>query len=382
MNNLFAKFIYIFLIVSIYSLCEAEPRVSNYKKYNLTSTQYNLNKLDLPFSYPWAISLIDDQNFIVSEKGGSLFKVDLDSHNMIEIVHEIPHVPFSPGGKQGGLLDVYYDVSDEFIYLTYSHLDNESSQSSTAIARAKISGTRLNNFQTLLVGQPFLSENRHYGSRIAITGNYLFAGFGERGGEMIAQDPSKHPGSIIRIFKDGKIPKDNPRFKDHPDWLPEIYSIGTRNPQGITTMPDGKSILFSSHGPRGGDHIAQAIPGGNYGWKHVAWGGSEYSGFSIGDKPFDEKFKQPVLSWVPSMAISSIKFYKGEVFSEWEGDLIVCSLNGESLIRLDFENDRIVGEEIIFKDKIGRIRDFDIDSKGNIYLISDSPNSSIWKLSK
>jgi len=82
------------------------------------------------------------------------------------------------------------------------------------------------------------------------------------------------------------------------------------------------------------------------------------------------------------MAIGSIQFYKGDVFSEWQGDLIVASLNGQSLIRLDYENNKIIGEEIIFRDKIGRIRDFEIDAQGNIYLVSDSPKSKLWKLSK
>ena len=82
------------------------------------------------------------------------------------------------------------------------------------------------------------------------------------------------------------------------------------------------------------------------------------------------------------MAISSIQFYQGDVFPEWKGDLIICSLNGKSLIRLDYENNKIIGEEIIFKNKIGRIRDFEIDDQGNIYLISDSPNAKLWKLSK
>ena len=79
---------------------------------------------------------------------------------------------------------------------------------------------------------------------------------------------------------------------------------------------------------------------------------------------------------------STIKFYTGDVFPEWKGDLLICSLLGKSLIRLDFENNKIVGEEIIFKDKIGRIRDFEIDKKGNIYLVNDSSNAKLWKLSK
>jgi quinoprotein glucose dehydrogenase len=125
-----------------------------------------------------------------------------------------------------------------------------------------------------------------------------------------------------------------------------------------------------------------ANSGANFGWKHISWGGSEYTGLSIGQTAFDSRFTSPMLSWVPSMAISSIQFYEGSVFPEWVGDLIVCSLNGEALIRIDFENGMIVGEEIIFKNKIGRIRDFDIDKDGNIYLISDARKSAIWKLTR
>jgi quinoprotein glucose dehydrogenase len=82
------------------------------------------------------------------------------------------------------------------------------------------------------------------------------------------------------------------------------------------------------------------------------------------------------------MGISSIQFYEGKAFPEWQGDLLVASLNGQSLIRLDVEKNKIVAKEIIFKDKIGRIRDFKIDYTGNIYLISDSSKSYLWKLSK
>ena len=158
--------------------------------------------------------------------------------------------------------------------------------------------------------------------------------------------------------------------------------IGVRNPQGIAISPHDDELYFSNHGPRGGDHIGQVEFGSNYGWKDIAWGGREYYGLGIGDTPFKDKYKKPLISWVPSMAISSIQFYEGKAFPEWQGDLLVSSLNGESLIRLDVENNEIVAKEIIFSDKIGRIRDFKIDYDGNIYLISDSPKSYLWKLSK
>ena len=230
--------------------------------------------------------------------------------------------------------------------------------------------------------KPKQQSNKHFGSRISIKDGMLFASFGERDKGMIAQDPTKHPGSIIRIKTNGDIPKDNPKFIGKNTWLPEIYTIGVRNPQGITISPHDGEVYFSNHGPRGGDHIGKVKSGANYGWKDVAWGGSEYSGFSIGNEPFKKKYDKPIKTWVPSMAISSIQFYKGDIFPEWKGDLLICSLNGQSLIRLNYENNKIVDEEIIFKDKIGRIRDFEIDNEGNIYLISDSPNSKLWKLSK
>ena len=121
-----------------------------------------------------------------------------------------------------------------------------------------------------------MSKNIHWGSRIVINKNLLYAGFGERGLGMIAQDPSKHPGSIIRIYIDGSIPKDNPHHTNKPNWLPEIYQIGVRNPQGMAISPKNKKIYFSQHGPRGGDNIGILKKSGNYGWKVVAWGGTEY----------------------------------------------------------------------------------------------------------
>ena len=99
---------------------------------------------------------------------------------------------------------------------------------------------------------------------------------------MIAQDPSKHPGSIIRINTDGSVPKDNPVFVGYDGWLPEIFQIGVRNPQGITISPHDNKIYISQHGPRGGDNIGIVTFGGNFGWKDVAWGGTEYSGLKIG----------------------------------------------------------------------------------------------------
>ena len=366
----------------------ADASIEDYRKYEATKTRFNLEKVAKGLNHPWALTFIDKKNIVVTEKDGGLYRINALTGEKQKIKHNIQHIRYD-GSGQGGLLDVYFNPSDDYIYFSYSHKSTKltrskqlSKKSSTAIARGRLIGNEIKDLEVLLIAKPEFLENRHYGSRIAIKGDDLFASFGERGQGMISQDPSKHPGSIIRIKTDGEIPQDNPRFKEKKEWLPEIYVIGVRNPQGIAISPHDDEIYFSSHGPRGGDHIGEVQFGSNYGWKDIAWGGREYYGLGIGDAPFKDKYKKPLISWVPSMGISSIQFYAGKTFPEWQGDLLVASLNGQSLIRLDLENSKIIAKEIIFKDKIGRIRDFKIDYNGDIYLISDSSESYLWKLSK
>jgi len=371
----------IILIVSIHAtFALSNPKISDYKKYPKTNSEYTLQKLNASFVHPWGITSLNSEEMIISEKGGGLFKFNKKTAAKTKIKHNIQHIEYKPGGKQGGLLDVYFNPKDSYLYFTYS-FDHDGNFSSSAIAKGKLNANKIIDFQNLLIASPKLKGNSHYGSRIVIKDDNLFAGFGERGGEMIAQDPKTHPGSIIRIKTDGSVPSDKPHFTSHPDWLPEIYSIGVRNPQGITLTPEN-DVLFSSHGPKGGDHIAIAQGGANFGWKHISWGGSEYTGIKIGKSPFDKQFTSTKLNWVPSMAISSVQFYSGKTFTEWQGDLIVCSLNGKSLIRLDFEGGEIIGEEVILSGDIGRIRDFEIDQYGDIYLITDLRKSPVWKLTR
>ena len=381
-----------FLILLGVSTANSEETFSNYKKYGLTKTKFKLDKIAKELDHPWALTFINEKNLIVTEKNGGLFKVNVVAGSKQSIKHAIQHTGYDDGSianSQGGLLDSYFNDQDGYIYFTYSHdfkelyVDEKPKKSwSTAIARGKLKNDQIIDFEVLLIAEPKLPTNKHFGSRISIKDGMLFASFGERDQGMISQDPSKHPGSIIRIKTNGEIPKDNPKFIGKNKWLPEIYTIGVRNPQGMTVSPHDGEVYFSNHGPRGGDHIGKVESGANYGWKNIAWGGTEYSGFSIGDGPFKKKYDKPAKTWVPSMAISSIQFYQGDEFPEWQGDLIVSSLNGQSLIRLDYENNVIVDEEIIFRNKIGRIRDFEIDTRGNIYLVSDSPKSFLWKLSK
>ena len=197
---------------------------------------------------------------------------------------------------------------------------------------------------------------------------------------MIAQDYTKHPGSIIRVNIDGSIPKDNPKFKNKQKWLPEIFQIGVRNPQGIVLSPFDNKIYLSNHGAKGGDWFGVANYGENYGWKILGWGGTNYTGTKIGPK-WKPGFTKAIKYWVPSIAVSSMVIYKGKEFQEWNGDALITSLKDQSLRKIKFKDINLIKEDIVFKNIIGRIRDIEIQNKtGEIFLLTDQ--GSLWRLYK
>ena len=363
----------------------AEVKISNYKDYKISKINFQLEEISKGLNYPWGMTFIDDENLLITEKSGRLLKINISTGEQFEISHNLNVLT----GSQGGLLDVLYD--NNYVYFTYSH-NLGYWYSSTAIARGKIINDSIIGTETLLIAEPKINKSIHYGSRIVIKNNYLFASVGERGRGMIAQDPTTHPGSIIRIHLDGSIPIDNPKFLDKTSWLPEIYQIGVRNPQGMTLSPFDHNIYISNHGAKGGDFVGKVNFGGNYGWKVIGWGGKNYFGTKIGDgDPFKEKYDKPMLSWIPSIAPSNIQFYNGNMFEDWRGDLLVTSLKFNMLIKLKIENNKVVNEEIIFRGcklykqpcyNIERIRDIEIDKSGGIYIITDKPQSSLWRLFK
>jgi len=277
---------------------------------------------------------------------------------------------------QGGLLEILY--YNKMIYVSYSE-NRGNGKSSTSVASAIFNYENL-KFKNIFRAEPPINSGYHFGSRLVIKDNFLFITAGERGQGMIAQDPSKHPGSVIRIHLNGKIPEDNPKFKGRDNWLPEIYQIGVRNPQGMDLSSYDNKIYLTNHGAKGGDWFGEAKYGENYGWKILGWGGTNYTGTKIGPK-WKPGYTKAIKYWVPSIAVSSMVIYEGKEFKDWNGNALITSLRDQSLRRIKFKDNKFLNEEIIFKDRIGRIRDIEIQSKtGKIYLITDQ--GSIWRLSK
>ena len=311
---------------------------------------------------PWGSSFISNDEIIITEKSGKIKIVNILTNDVTQVEHNLNFLEYG----QGGLLDILYKKN--FIWISYTE-NRGNWKTSTSIAKANLDKKKL-LFINIFQANPPIDSGYHFGSRLAIKDNYLFASVGERGKGMIAQDASKHPGSIIRIHLDGSIPKKNPRFEGKSKWLPEIYQIGIRNPQGLTVSPYDGKIYISNHGAKGGDWFGEVKKGENYGWKILGWGGKNYSGLPIGPK-WKPGFTKAIQYWVPSIATSAIKIYKGNEFKEWNGYALITSLKDQSLRKLIFDDLSNVKEEIIFKDKIGRIRDIIIHPEnGKIFFLN------------
>tara|TARA_E500000178_G_scaffold10908_1_gene10691 strand:- start:1696 stop:2763 length:1068 start_codon:yes stop_codon:yes gene_type:complete len=353
------KFIFISILIIIQTL-------------NLRSEDFKLNQLISGFNSPWSLTFKNEKEILITEKSGNILLANIKDNKIKKIKHNLDVLE----DGQGGLLEILY--YNEIIFVSYSE-KRGNGKSSTSVASAKFNYENL-NFKNIFRAEPPISSGYHFGSRLVIKDNFLFITAGERGEGMIAQDPTKHPGSIIRIRLDGKIPNDNPKFKGKDNWLPEIYQIGVRNPQGMDVSPYDNKIYLTNHGARGGDWFGEAKYGENYGWKILGWGGTNYTGTKIGPK-WKPGFSKAIKYWVPSIAASSMVIYKGKEFKEWNGDALITSLRDQSLRKIKFKDDKFINEQIIFKDKIGRIRDIEIQEKtGAIFLLTDQ--GSIWKLTK
>lgn len=324
-------------------------------------------------SHPWGLVILPDGEWLVGERPGRLLRIDATGEH-----HSIRGLPAIAATGQGGLLDLALD-DDGWVYLSYSEPGNGGA--GTAVGRARLQKDVLVDWQRLFSQQPKVAGGAHFGSRLLLTEDgYLFITLGDRFSEREqAQSLDNHLGKTVRLHKDGRIPADNP-FVKTPGALPEIWSLGHRNMQGAALRPGSQQFWAHEHGPQGGDEVNLILPGHNYGWPRVTFG-EEYGGGKIGSGSEAPGMTPPKWVWVPSIAPSGMIFYQGELFRGWQGNLLVGALRGQALVRLQLEGDKIIGEERLLTELGERIRTIKEGPDGALYLLTDSGQGRLLKLS-
>jgi aldose sugar dehydrogenase len=283
----------------------------------------------------------------------------------------------NPAG-QGGLLGLCLDpdfTSNRMLYWIFSEALPAGNVTAVAKGRLSADESEIESAQVIYRSNTPYAGDLHYGGRVIFdkTGN-LIVSTGERSDlatRPLAQTVSSSLGKIIRITKDGNSAPGNPSFSG-ANSLPELYSIGHRNPQGIAIHPTTGEVWEVEHGPRGGDELNRILPGTNYGWPTITYG-IEYTGEAIGEAIQQKAgLEQPVYYWDPVVSPSGITFYSGSRISEWKNNLFIASLSGKHIVRIVINNDnRVIGEERLLASEDQRFRDITEGPDGALYAITD-----------
>jgi glucose/arabinose dehydrogenase len=348
--------------------------------------------------FPWGMAFLPDGRLLVTEKPGRL-RIFANG-KLSAPVENVPTVAYRPKpGEQGGLLDVAVDPEFEqngFVYLSYSE---EASQKSAgaetgdarfgqfldltdsrlmggAVTRARLDGTRLADPQVIWRQEPKTIGRGHFGHRLVFgRDGTLFITSGDRMRFDPAQSPASNLGKVVRINRDGSIPKDNP-FAGRPDGRGDVWSVGHRNMLAAAVDPGTGQLWVAEMGPLGGDELNFVERGANYGWPVVS-NGDNYDKSPIPDHDTKPEFKAPVRTWTPVISPSGALFYDGSLFP-WRGSLVVGGLSSMALVRLTLQGNKVTGEERI--DMQRRIRDVIQDRDGSVLAISDDRNGELLRI--
>ncbi len=340
----------------------------------------SVDTLATGLDHPWAVEVMPDGAYLVTERPGNI-RIIRDG----KVSEPLAGVPEVSARGQGGLMDVALSpdfAQSRIFYFTAAIANARGSGTEAFAARLSADETGIQDVKPIFTMAKFTGGNIQYGSRIAIAGDgSLFISVGDRGSRDRSQDFKDDAGSIIHVNADGSIPADNP-FRDGAKARPEIWSKGHRNPQGITFDAADGNLYTVEHGARGGDEINLIAPAKNYGWPVITYG-VDYSGAKIGEGTNKEGLEQPLHYWDPSIAPGAIAVYRGKMFPEWDGDMLVAALKFQLLSRMQRDGSgKFVGEERMFEGKYGRIRDITVAPDGALLMVTDESDGALLRVSR
>ena len=324
-------------------------------------------------TYPWGLAFLPDGSLLVTERLGTLRQVRGGVLDPTPIAG-VPEVHTE--AVLAGLMDVAAHprfAENRFVYLTYSKAT--AGGSTVALARGRFEGGALSGVRDVFVAD---AETNGGASRLAFAPDgslYMTVGGAFGGLRPLAQDPASHVGKVLRLLDDGAAHPDNP-FAGREGHRPEVFSLGHRNPMGLTVHPETGAVWASEHAPMGGDEVNRILPGRNYGWPEVSYS-REYFGPRVSERPWQADMEQPEIVWIPSVAPSGLVFYSGDRFPAWRGDLFAGSLmtarvaRTGHLERIEFNRRGLEQRrEWLLADLRQRIRDVEQGSDGLLYVLT------------
>ena len=328
---------------------------------------------------PWGMAFLPDGRMLVTELPGDLVVVS-QSGEVSEPVEGTPAV-FAQG--QGGLMDVALDpdfAGNRLVYLAFAE-PGEGATAGTALGRGRLSedASRIEGFEVIWRQEPKVEGGAHFGNRIAFDGEgHLFLALGERFQFGPAQELSNTLGTVVRLNRDGSIPEDNP-FVGREGAEEAIWSYGHRNIEAAVWNPEADQLWVVEMGPLGGDELNAVEAGANYGWPVVSWG-INYDGVEIPDPTEFPEYVDALHHWSPVRSPAGMILYDGDLFPEWQGDVLFGALSAGGVERVDLEDGEVAATHFIPLNT--RIREVEQGPDGAVYLLTNvrEGEGAVWRL--
>lgn len=363
------------------------PQLAKWPNPPAVTTQGEWKKTTLvkPLENPWGLAFLPDGAILVTERPGRLRLVK-DGKLVPEPITGTPQVAAL---GQGGLLDIALHprfAENSLVYFTYATGTLEANR--TCVGRGKLEGNEIKDFQEIFKATPDKPGNQHFGSNLLwLNDGTLLVSMGDGGNppNMVdgilakenAQKLDRHLGKVLRLDENGKAPKDNP-FVGKDGALPEIYTWGNRNIQGMALDKASGRVWANEHGSLGGDELNLLQPGKNYGWPVVSYSRDYKTREAITPRVAAPEFTDPKVVWIPSKAPSGLCFYTGDAFPEWKGNLLSGALAHQMIKRVVLDGENPTGQESLPLAR--RVRCVVQGPDGLVYVLTDHKDGELLRI--
>lgn len=344
------------------------------------SVAYRVETVASGLNHPWSLAFLPDGRLLVTERAGRLRVIEPGPDGQLQLRPDpVAGVPPVLARGQGGLFDVLLApdfARSQRLLLSFAHGTPEANH--LRVVSARFDGRQLLDVRPIFTTKPAKAGSQHFGGRMAwLPDGTVLLGMGDGNQDRTdAQRLHTHLGKFVRLHADGRVPADNP-FVNRDGALPEIYSLGHRNPQGVVVV-DGV-VYAHEHGARGGDEINRLTPGNNYGWP-LTTDGVDYNFARITPYRSLPGITEPLTQWTPSIAPAGLAWYDGALFPAWRGSLLVAALAERSLRRVPMNQGTPGPQEVLFKELGERLRDVRTGPDGAVYLLTDNPAGRVLRV--
>jgi glucose/arabinose dehydrogenase len=309
---------------------------------------------------PWDLAFAPDGRMFVTERVGNILIFASTAPNAVQLANVFPVANINASGESG-LMSIELDpafATNNLFYICVSVTDG--GQWLNQVERFRMNGNAP-VFDGYVIRSGMRANSNHDGCRVRFgPDGKLWVTMGDAGNLANAQNPTVLNGKVLRVNSDGTIPADNPIMPGAAART-AVYTMGNRNPQGLTFEPGTGRVIEVEHGDDTHDEINILRAGANYGYP-VCRGPCG-----------DPRFVDPAWSsGNVTLATSGADFARGVQWGAYDGSLFVAQLKESDLRRFTFAGAVATQRDVFFDGTYGRIRTVRQAPDGSLYLTTSN----------